>query len=167
VTHSGTGAAVLLRKSSNSGRTSLWMDADIEIHGDRNITVSGWHKGENAGEFEVTVRWISSGGSTISHLTQYQNFNVNYDWSRFTIDLDPPNNADSMEVYFRHYPPNSGGDGQVYLDDVSFIEWDPNAVAVDGGGVSLATPNAWDFVRCSAGNGPLDLSLTHRVYESH
>ena len=38
-------------------------------------------------------------------------------------------------------------------------------VAVDAGGVTLPTPNAWDFVRCSAPGNSLDLDLTHRVYE--
>jgi hypothetical protein len=168
VTHTGNGAGVLLRKSTNSDRTSIWVDRDIAIDGDEHdITITGWHKGENAGEFNVTVRWIKSSGSTISHTTQYENLATDYDWTRFTIDLTPPSNAASVEVFFRHYPPDSGGDGQVYLDDVSFVEWDADPIAVDAQGVSLETPNAWDFVRCDAGDGALDLSLTHRVYETN
>ena len=166
-THTGTGAAALLRKSTNSGRTSLYMDSRIELEGDRDVTITGWHKGENAGEFRVSVRWRDSGGSTISETTEYQNFGVDFDWSRFTIDLTPPAGADKLQVYFRHYPPAGGGDGSVFLDDVSFVEWDPTPVAVDTQGASLATPNDWDFVRCDANNGPLDLSLTHRVYETN
>ncbi|KIG18416.1 Capsule biosynthesis protein capA [Enhygromyxa salina] len=166
-TYNGNGAAVLLRKSTYNDRTSLWMGNKVEIKGNRPITVAGWHKGDNAGEFRITVRWLSSAGNTVAHTTEYQNFSANYDWSRFAINLTPPNGADSMQVYYRHYPPNSGGEGQVFLDDLSYIEWDPNTVAVNSQAVSLATPNAWDFVRCSAGNGPLSLNLTHRVYESN
>ncbi|PRQ09750.1 CapA family protein [Enhygromyxa salina] len=164
-TRSGDGAAVLLRKSSYNDRTSLWMGNRLEVAGNRPVTITGWHMGENAGKFEVSVRWLSSAGNTVSQSTKFTNLASNYGWSQFTIDVTPPNNADSLMVYFRHYPPNSGGDGQVFLDDVSFIEWDPNTVAVNAQAASLATPNAWDFVRCSASNGPLSLNLTHRVYE--
>ncbi|PRP93166.1 Capsule biosynthesis protein CapA [Enhygromyxa salina] len=166
-THTGTGAAVLLRKDSYSSRTSLWMGNSLEINAGRDMTISGWHKGENAGEFSVTVLWMTSSGSTISHTIQYQNFDGDFDWSRFTIDVTAPANADKLKVYFRHYPPAGGGDGELFLDDINFIEWDPGTHAVDGSGVNVATPNAWDFVRCAAADGPLELNLTHRVYESY
>lgn len=166
-THSGTGAAVLLRKSSYSSRTTLWMGNRLQVQPNHAMTISGWHKGNNAGEFRVTVRWMNSSGSTISHTTKYQNFDGDFDWSRFDIDVVAPANADSVKVYFRHYPPQSGGDGELFLDDVSFLDWDPNPVAVDPVGVSLATPNAWDAVRCTAPDGTLDLELTHRVYETN
>ncbi len=161
---SGTGAAVLLRSSSNSGRTSLWMGKTIDVVPGRKFSVHGWHKGDNAGEFRVTVRWMTAGGSTISHTTQYQQFASNYDWSPFTINLTVPSNAYNVQVYFRAYPMASG-EGQVYLDDVAFIDWDPTALAVGPAGVELATPNGWDFVRCAAPGASLDLTLTHRVYE--
>ena len=165
-THGGTGAAVLLRKSSYSSRTSLWMGNRLEVQPNHKMTIRGWHKGNNAGEFRVTVRWMNSSGSTITHTTQYQNFDGDFDWTAFDIDVTAPANADSLKVYFRHYPPAEGGDGELFLDDVQFIDWDPTPLAVDSGGTDIPTPNAWDAVRCSAADGDLDVSLVHRVYET-
>ncbi len=166
VTHSGTGAAVLLRKSSYSSRTSLWFDTEVSVVAGRDMTISGYIKGDNAGQFRVTVRWIDDSGSTISHTTGYQNFAADYDWQRFTIDATAPAGAVGLMVYFRHYPPSGTGEGRVFLDDVTFVEWDSSAIATDAQGTSLATPNAWDAVRCTAADGPMQLDLVHRTYES-
>jgi poly-gamma-glutamate capsule biosynthesis protein CapA/YwtB (metallophosphatase superfamily) len=164
VTHTGAAAAVLLRESSNSGRTSMWMDRPLAVQAGRAMTITGWHAGHNAGKFEVSVRWLSSSGSTISQTTKYTSQSVDYDWRRFVINATAPSNAVDLQVYFRHYPPTSGA-GEVYLDDVAFVEWDPTSHSVTASGRAIATPNTWDFVRCSASNGALNLTLTHRVYD--
>lgn len=164
--HSGVAAAVLLRKSSNSDRTSIWMGRTIDVLPGRPFTIRGWHKGVNAGTFIVTVQWSTASGSTISHTTKYTQNASNYDWSPFTIDMTVPNNAYGVKAYFRHYPPESG-EGEVYIDDISYIQWEPSSIAVGAYGVQLATPNGWDFVRCAAAGASLDLTLTHRVYEDY
>ncbi|NVB36914.1 CapA family protein [Pseudenhygromyxa sp. WMMC2535] len=163
--HSGTGAVVLLRKSTYSSRTSLWMGNMMEITAGRKYTIKGWHKGDNAGEFRVTVRWMNSSGSTVSHTTQYQQFASDYEWSPFEIDVTAPSGSDKLKVYFRHYPPAEGGDGEVFLDDISIIEWDPSELDVDPSGVYLPTPNGWDAVRCESNTDELAMNLLHRVYE--
>ncbi len=161
--HDGQGAAVLLRKSTYSSRTSLWMGSKLEVTAGHKMTISGWHKGDNAGEVRVYVRWMSSGGSTVSASTMYTKPEGSYDWSPFTIDVTVPSNADKLKVYFRHYPPASGGDGEFFLDDVAFVDWE-QSVSVDAAGVDLPTPNGWDFLRCEAEGVELELELTHRVY---
>ncbi|EDM74907.1 poly-gamma-glutamate biosynthesis/capsule biosynthesis protein [Plesiocystis pacifica SIR-1] len=172
-THSGTGAAVLLRKSSYSSRTALWMGNSIKVDSSQPMTFRGFVKGDNAGEFEVTVRWMTSSGSSISYKTVFEikpgssaTEGLTYDWTEFAADLTPPANAEKLKVYFRHYPPAGGGDAEVFLDDVSFIAWDTETINVDSSGTDLPTPNAWDFVRCDAAGSSLDLSMTHRTYES-
>ena len=164
-THSGQGAAVLLRTSSNSGRTSLYLDKNVEVFGGHHMTIRGWHKGNNAGEFEVRVRWLRSGKSSI-YETAYQTFDGDFDWSPFSADVVVPEDAQDIKVYFRHYPPEGGDEAELFLDDLEFIDWDPSPVAVDAQGSQLATPNAWDYVRCAAEDGDLGLTLTHRVYEN-
>ena len=166
-THSGTGAAVLLRTSSNSGRTSMWLDKELEIEANHAMTLTGWHKGNNSGEFRIYVRFRTNGGSTITYRREYDFETPDHDWTQFNIDVTAPANAESIKVYFRHYPPDANGEGQLFLDDVEFIDWDPSAtVDVDAQGTQVPTPNAWDYVRCAAPDGDLGLDLTHRVYES-
>lgn len=163
-THAGVGAAVLLRSSTNSSRTSIWMGNRIEIDEDDALTITGYSKAENAGDFRMDVRWMNSAGSTISY-TYITRDDVDWDWERFSHDLTPPAGTTDVKIYFRHYPPDSGGEGRLFLDDVALVQWG-EAVAVDQAGVELATPNDWGYVQCTAAGNDLDLTLGHRVYES-
>ena len=129
------------------------------------MTIHGWHAADNAGMIVASVRWRSSGGTTIGYQSKYVNFDANFDWSPFAIDMKVPGGAASMEVEFTLYAPKSG-EGRLLVDDLAYIEWAPNSVTVDSDGVELASPNAWDFVRCETvkPKQKLELTLTHRVY---
>ena len=161
--HDGEAAAVILRESSNTGRTSMWMDRPVAVRSGRAMTITGWHAGHNAGKFEVSVRWLDGSGNTVNQSTRYTHQATNYDWTRFDINATVPSGAEDLQVYFRHYPPASGA-GEVFLDDVAFVEWDPTTYTVRSSGTAIDAPNTWDFVRCSASNGSMSLTLTHRVY---
>ena len=165
VVHAGQVAAVLLRVSTNTSKTSLVTTARVPVVGGRKVSVTGFSKGANAGKFEVSVRWVTSGGSTITNTTYATKVGGTWDWQRFTINLTAPANADTVEIFYRESAPSSG-EGQLFLDDLELIEWDPSSVAVNAAGSAITTPNGWDYVRCAAAGASLGLTLTHRVYET-
>ena len=50
VTRSGSSAAVILRKSSNTGRSVLWIYNKIKVVPGKKYTITGYYKAENAGQ---------------------------------------------------------------------------------------------------------------------
>ncbi|MEM7232393.1 MAG: CapA family protein, partial [Planctomycetota bacterium] len=58
ITRSGSGAFVLLRRSSDSDFASTWLRNRVTFIDGAPITIRGYLKGENAGTVEVVVRWF-------------------------------------------------------------------------------------------------------------
>jgi hypothetical protein len=160
----GQAAAVLLRDDSNIQRAGLETLAPIPVTGGRRFSVTGWSKGDNAGKFEVKVRWKTRGGSTISTTTTTPKPAGTWAWQPFTINLTAPANAATVELTYYQSPPDSG-EGLVFVDDLELLEWSATTLPVGLGGTAITTPNGWDAVRCSAAGASLELTLTHRVYE--
>ncbi len=165
VVRTGQAAAVLLRSSTNTTRASLVTSARPPALPGRKYTIIAWVKGQNAGKLEVVVRWVKLDGTTISSTIPYTKAAGTWDWRRFTINLTAPANTDSVEITYRQSPPASG-EGQVFLDDVELVEWDTKTIASTSTGISVTTPNGYDHVRCAAAGSQLELTLTHRVYET-
>lgn len=163
--HTGLAAAVLLRSSSHASKASLTTIERVPVTGSRKVSVTGWSKGDNAGKFEVQVRWKTSGGSTISTTVSTPKPAGSWDWTAFTINLTAPANAATVELSYLASPPNAG-EGLLFLDDLELLEWDAGTLAVNANGVAITTPNGYDAVRCAAAGVSLGLTLTHRVYES-
>jgi poly-gamma-glutamate capsule biosynthesis protein CapA/YwtB (metallophosphatase superfamily) len=165
--HTGSAAAVLLRRASHDAHTSFRMTRRIAVHAGRTMTIHGWHAGDNAGLVLASIRWRNSAGATIATQNKFVNLLGTFDWSSFALDVKVPAKAAALDVEFQHHPPEAG-EGHWLLDDLAFIEWTAKPIAVDDDGVELASPNAWDYVRCEA-EGPkqkqtLELTLTHRAY---
>lgn len=163
VVRSGAGAAVLLRRSSNSGATSLANARTIPIPGGARLTIRGWVRGDNAGTFRLTTRIYEADGTVLSTVDRLTRSGGTYGWTPFSVDLVAPSGAGDLRIYFKQSPPGSG-EGRVFVDDVSVILWEGKASEVKGG-VSLAAPNDVGFVRFTGAAGSsLDVSLTHRAY---
>ena len=129
---------------------------------------------ENAGKF-VAAAWVTD-EDKVTRYEQGMSFshpggNV-ADWTEFNVNLDIPSDIVEIEAYFRHYPPDSGGEGRIYIDDVSFIQWDTEPPVPIGSAkaVDLVTPNGWEFVRCQQDNNQedmdVDITITGRDYQS-
>ncbi|HTN85297.1 MAG TPA: CapA family protein [Sorangium sp.] len=165
VVHSGTGAMVFLRKSNSTSEVSTYMNNRIKFEPGRKLTLSGYLKGDNAGQMRAQIYWYTSGGASVSNSVVYTRAAGTYDWQRFNVDLTPPATAGSVRVYFRAAAPPSG-EATTFLDDVSLIEWE-GTVADGSLGFAFATPNDWSFVRCTATSTALTslgVTLTHRSY---
>ncbi|XXX74295.1 CapA family protein [Sorangium sp. So ce134] len=165
VVRSGTGAMVFLRKSSNTSEASTYMNNRIKFEPGRKLTLTGYMKGNNAGQMRIQVYWYTSGGTSVSNSVVFTRVGGTYDWQRFSVDLTPPATAGSVRFYFRAGVPASG-EATAFLDDVSLIEWE-GTVADGSAGVAFATPNNWSFVRCTATDPALTslgVTMTHRSY---
>ena len=167
VVRSGTGAAVILRKSSNSSTAILTLTHRISVAPSTKLTLTGHYKGANAGELRVLVRWYSAAGATLSTVTANIRPAGTYDWTRFTSNLTAPASTSTMNLLFTGYAPASG-ESQVFLDDIALIKWE-GSVANALGGFNLATPNAWSHLRFTTTSptlASLGVNLTHREYET-
>ncbi|WP_437808960.1 CapA family protein [Sorangium sp. So ce1078] len=165
VVHGGTGAMVFLRKSNSTSEVSTYMENRIKFDPGRKLTLTGFMKGDNAGQMRIQVYWYTSGGASLSNSVVFTRVGGTYDWQRFTVNLTPPANAGSVRFYFRAGVPASG-EATAFLDDVSLVEWE-GTVADGSAGFAFATPNDWSFVRCTAANPALTslgVTMTHRSY---
>ncbi|EYF00156.1 Capsule biosynthesis protein capA [Chondromyces apiculatus DSM 436] len=163
VTRSGTGAAVLLRLSSNSGNASTWMKNRVKFTPGKALSLRGYMKGNNAGQFQVQVYWYTNSGANVSNTVVLTRGGGTYEWEPFSVNLTAPANAASVRAYYRALPPASG-EAQTFVDDVSLVQWEGNTTAA-GAGWNVPSPNTWGFVRCSGGSGSsAQVTLTHRLY---
>jgi poly-gamma-glutamate capsule biosynthesis protein CapA/YwtB (metallophosphatase superfamily) len=166
VVHGGTGAVVLLRKSSNDSTVSMSNFRDIPIPGGAKLTIRGWVRRVNAGTFKLTTKIYDSDGDTLSttdRVTISAGSNKDNEWTRFSVDFVAPSSAADLELFFKQSPPASG-EGQVFVDDVAVIQWD-GKVSDAKAGFTLPTPNNYGFLRFTGASGStLDISLTHRSY---
>ena len=171
-TRSGTGAAVLVRSSTSKSRTSLYYDRRVEVTPGSKVTVRGFFTMENAGKFVAAVYFTDASG--IARYERGSSYTHNGGdvpgWTEFHINLDIPTDVVEIKAYLRHYPPEQGGEGQLFIDDLSFIQWDFEPVPLESSeAVNLMTPNGWEFVRCTQdGSDELNLGIdiTGRVYEA-
>ena len=166
VTRSGTSAGVILRKDYHSKRSVLWIYNKIKVTAGKKLTITGFYKGDNAGDMNVGIRFYKSSGSSLSNTTMYNDEPGTYDWKRFSIDVTVPEDAAKMKVYLRGYPPDDG-QARYFFDDVAIVEWDDQTHdATDG--VDFATPNDWSYVRCDpdSGSSSLGVTLRHKTYTS-
>lgn len=162
---SGEAAAVLLRTAGSASKASLTTLDRVPVTGGRKVSVTGWSKGDNAGKLEVQVRWKNSSGSTISTTVTTIKTGGTWNWTSFVINATAPASAASVELSYLSSAPVAG-EGLAFVDDLELIEWEPTTLAVNANGTTIMTPNGWDAVRCAAAGASLQLSLTHRVYET-
>lgn len=163
VVRSGTGAAVLLRKSSNSSNTSMSNDRTIPIPGSAKLTIRGFIRGDNAGTFRLTTQTYDDDGDTLSTVDRVTRSGGTYGWTAFSVDMTASSSARDLRIYFKQSPPNSG-EGRVFIDDVAVVQWE-GTVNDAKPGFSLPVPNNFNFLRFTGASGSaLNVSLTHRVF---
>ena len=197
VTRTGTGAMVLSRRSNHTVRSSLVYKRRVDVAAGNNFTLRGFFRMENAGDFEALVTFTNdtyhetqeyyfpsddSASATLMNQFLHPGGNVP-NWTEFRVDMGVPEGMTEVEAYFRQYPPVNDSpeiEGLLFVDDISFIEWERNSTVViespvDSSSVSnlgkadLPTPNGFEFVRCSRRDktqGSIELDFTVKKYGS-
>jgi hypothetical protein len=128
VVRSGTGAAVLLRTSTNTTQAVMETKNRISFPAGNKLTLTGWIKGDTAGVFKVGVRTYSATGALLSNTDPYTKTAGTYGWTKFTVNITPASTATSVRISFKEAAP-AEGEGAVYIDDVSLIEWEGSNTA--------------------------------------
>lgn len=163
VVRNGTGAAVLLRSSTNTTQAVMETVNRIGFTSGNKLTLTGWIKGDNAGLFKVGVKTYDSGGALLTNTEPYSKAASTYGWTKFTVNITPSSSATAVRVSFKKSAPSTG-EGAVYIDDVSLIEWEAsNTAALTG--FTLPTPNNYGWMRfTTSATTSLGVTLTHRVF---
>jgi poly-gamma-glutamate capsule biosynthesis protein CapA/YwtB (metallophosphatase superfamily) len=166
VVHSGTSALVMLRKSTNGSNTLLGTNNRIGIAANAKLSLVSWVKSDNGGPFAIAVAFLDSAGNVLSNTDKYTAAAGTYDWTRVVVDLTAPAGAASVKLYYKQSPPITG-EGRVYLDDISLVEWEGTVTSALSG-FTLPTPNNWSWLRftpVNAGAASLGVTLTHRSFD--
>lgn len=163
VVRSGIGAAVLLRNGSSPGPVEMINYRDVPVVGGARLTILGWVRGDNGGTFRLRTTIFDADDDALATDERFEKSAGTYAWTRFSVDFTLPKSATHLRFGLSQEPPDSG-EGRVFVDDLAIVQWE----AADGdakAGLSLAAPNAYDFVRFSEVAGAtLAVTLTHRTY---
>jgi hypothetical protein len=165
--HRGVAALCSVRSSSNSSDSVLAYRNRVRVIGDaegtpnKDLTLLGYMKLDNAGRIEIVARYYaSSGGLTFGEQVAYYTAGGDADWTRFSADLSMP--ADDPDVdptddsahpravrlFLRQMPPQTGS-GEASYDDLAIISWDPGSLD----GATLPDTNSIEFLRLQATPG--------------
>jgi poly-gamma-glutamate capsule biosynthesis protein CapA/YwtB (metallophosphatase superfamily) len=117
----------------------------------KNLSLLGYMKGDNAGKVNIVARYYASEGEqTFGEELAFSRKAGSYDWNMFNAKLTMPadDGARATRIFIRHSPP-SNGEALVAFDEMAVINWEEN---VSSGSV-LNTPHARDFVQVQGAAG--------------
>ncbi len=159
-----------VRDSRNSGDSVIAFRNRIRVMGDaldvpnKNLTLFGYIKGDNAGSVSITARYYASTGDlTFGEELAYRHSSGSFDWSAFSAELNMPsdNEARATRIFIRHSPPEKG-DATVAFDEIAIINWEESIST----GVELSTPHARDFIKVQGVPGAqVNFKLTFSYYQ--
>lgn len=130
----GTGGVRISRHQSNSSRAILSQPARNLVSGP--LTLTGMYTYDSEAGLELLVKWHETSGDTdaIEEKT-YDIEGTDGDWTRLRMELQPPEEASYLDLYFRVYPPSPRFPIDIKteriatFDELKLIEWSD----VDGG----------------------------------
>jgi hypothetical protein len=146
VVHSGARALCLERNENAGDNVVTNLENRIPIHEDRDYSMTGYMRIENAGDatFEARFFQYRYSGTPISVQELVSPLTGTQDWTRYSTHLVTPANARYLNVRGSLYPPASGT-GHAWFDDVDVVEWEewsPASLPFE-----IAFPNNYDFIR--------------------
>jgi hypothetical protein len=118
--HDGSGGIQLSRTAESIQRSILTTTERVPLAG--STTLLGLYRHETDSRLELLVRWYESvGGSEVDSVSI--DLAQTGGWERLKQPLETPEEAEYIRFYFRLYPPESGPERTVQLDDIRLIEW--------------------------------------------
>ncbi len=171
----GTAALCSLRDSRNRDASITANRNRIRVMGDalddpnKNLSLFGYFKGENAGSITIETRYYASVGELVfgeENIVTHPGGTFN--WQAFSADLKMPAdvpvekggvaaelNARGVRMFLKHTPPDSGFALAIF-DEIAVISWE-NKITAD---LQIQIPHAKDFLRINGTPGNHKLSLT-------
>lgn len=171
----GTAALCSVRSSDNISDSVTASRNRIRVMGDaldepnKDLTLFGYFKGDNAGAITLQTRYYASVGDLeFGEEDAVTHPGGSFDWQPFSADLNmPPDvpvapgetagelNARALRIFVHQSPPGSGH-ALAAFDELAVIGWEDEVAP----GVEIATPHARDFLRVSGTPGTYQLVLT-------
>ncbi len=166
----GTAGLCSIRDSRNSSDSLTAFRNRMRVTGDalnipnKNLSLFGYIKGDNAGPVSITARYYASVGSqTFGEEVAYQNNGGSFDWRAFSADLNMPADdlARATRIFIRHSPP-ANGDATAAFDELAIINWEETLSS----GAAISFPHARDFIKVQGTPGmQINLQLTFSRYQ--
>lgn len=118
--YDGSGGIQLSRVPDNTQRSILTTAARMPLAGP--TTLLGQYRHESDARLELLVRWYeSTSGSALDSVSI--NLGQTTGWERLRQPLQTAAEANYIRFYFRLYPPGSGKERVVRIDNLRLIEW--------------------------------------------
>lgn len=164
----GVSALCSVRTSDNTSDSVISFRNRIRVMGDANdtpnkqLSLFGYVKGQNAGQLSLISRYYASSGSqTFGEEVAISVDPGTYGWQAVSANLTMPadmpveegmyageQNARALRLFFRQSPPESDG-GIVSYDDFAVINWEEELQS----GIELSTPHARDWIKVTGQAG--------------
>jgi poly-gamma-glutamate capsule biosynthesis protein CapA/YwtB (metallophosphatase superfamily) len=171
----GTTGLCSVRSASNISDSVTPNRNRIRVMGDaldtpnKDLTLFGYYKGDNAGPITLRTRYFASIGDLVfGEEDAVIHPGGSFDWQPFSADLNmPPDvpvepgqvtgefNARAVRIFIRQSPPESGN-ALAAFDELAVIGWEDEIMPA----VQVLIPHAKDFLRVSGTPGTHQLTLT-------
>ena len=135
----------------------------------KNLSLVGYVKGNNAGKVKIISRYYSSeSNKEFGEEVAYEKIPGSYGWQVINQVLHMPAdastnatlNAGALRLFLRQSPPVSGNSRVVY-DNLAIVSWEKQAIAP---GALLPTPHGFEFIKLTA---PPGIYTTHLKLKSY
>jgi poly-gamma-glutamate capsule biosynthesis protein CapA/YwtB (metallophosphatase superfamily) len=181
VAHRGAAAACSVRSAGHQVDSVIALRNRVRVLGDvdhapnKDVSLLGYLKGENAGDVRIEASFLASiGEAAFGKRVVYQQAGGSYDWHPVLADIAmPEENPDHLESFelnaralriFLHHAAPAKGDALVAFDDIAIVNWD--LPLKEAGLHEVAFPHARDFVRVDAPAGAYELELELTGYDA-
>jgi poly-gamma-glutamate capsule biosynthesis protein CapA/YwtB (metallophosphatase superfamily) len=164
----GVSALCSVRTSDNISDSVISFKNRVRVMGDaddepnKQLSLFGYVKGQNAGQLSLISRYYASAGSkTFGEEVAISVDPGTYEWQAVSANLNMPpevpveegenpgeQNARALRLFFRQSPPESNG-GIVSYDDFAVINWEEELLS----GTELVTPHARDWLKITGQAG--------------
>jgi poly-gamma-glutamate capsule biosynthesis protein CapA/YwtB (metallophosphatase superfamily) len=168
-----TRAATAVKDSVIAYRNRIRVLGDALNVPNKNLSLFGYIKGDNAGQVKIISRYYASEGElTFGEETSLTKEAGYYAWQSFSSNLNMPDeietpegeipgavNARAVRVFIRQSSPEIGY-GKAIFDGIAIISWQKG----NEFNKKIMTPHAKDFLQVKAAPGSITLTLTFKRY---
>lgn len=180
--HRGITGICLERSAQNRQVAVTQFRERIRVLGDardstqKDLTLVGYLKGENAGPIKLKVRYrASEGEQAFGDEIIFTHSGHTFDWEPIVVKLSMPkdrkleqvvnpkeDNPRAVMLWLRHHPAQEGK-GVAMFDDFACVSWEKPLELKNM--IQLEVPHAHDFLRLAGSPGLVKLHLTFRAFQ--
>ncbi|MFH1862601.1 MAG: CapA family protein [bacterium] len=160
--HSGTYCLAVRR---SGGQSTIYTDLEdrIPMKPDYRYTLDGYIAGSNANNACFGLAYYEGRLSGDSFQQEYSSEqDGTFSWSRFRKEVDPPNNANFVNVRCRNSGPSSSN-GLAFFDDLALIEWKTDWTTISTGTTPIDYPNETTYLQIRCNQAVSTANLTYRM----